>query len=227
LKDRERAAVGAVAERFAAKWEEGSVAADAYLTVGKKRVAIDLETLTLRRAGLQDAKPRLRFDKVATRVIEQLQAAADETVPDGMTLLVTITAPIRLPSKTAAVLEDVIRSRGPRAGGYKRTIHSNRVQIDVVSSEQGRAPRMIGFVHNSDADPPVLFTMTRELLAVVGDPGQTAAKRAGERWLVMISARGNSCLQVYRYLYSKLRSPKRYSKVVMMFGDGRLAVLSD
>jgi hypothetical protein len=32
-------------------------------------------------------------------------------VPDGMTVLLTITAPIRLPSKTAASLEDKIQNR--------------------------------------------------------------------------------------------------------------------
>jgi hypothetical protein len=70
--------------------------------VDGKRVAVDITTLKRRGAGEGNAaKPRLRFDKVATRLIERLQATLGETVPDGTTVLLTITAPIRLPSKTA------------------------------------------------------------------------------------------------------------------------------
>ena len=116
------------------------------------------------------AKPRLRFDKVATRLIERLQATLGETVPDGMTVLLTITAPIRLPSKTAASLEDKIQTllgrRSPGRGrDEKDTIHGNRVRIRLLKDKSERAPKMIGFVHNSDSDPLLLLNMTRELLS--------------------------------------------------------------
>jgi hypothetical protein len=90
LKKQERTAIEAVARRFSATWEKGGDPPDA-------------------------AKPRLRFDKVATRLIERLHATLGETVPDDITLLLTITAPIRLPSKTAASLEDKIQNSS-RAG---------------------------------------------------------------------------------------------------------------
>jgi hypothetical protein len=97
---------------FSATWEKGSDPPDAYITVAGKRVAVDITTLKRRGTGLGNAaKPRLRFDRVATRLIERLQATPGESVPDGMTVLLTITAPIRLPSKTAASLEDKIQNR--------------------------------------------------------------------------------------------------------------------
>src|ERR1700758_1416808 len=106
LKKQERTAIEAVARRFSATWGKGSDPRDAYIMVGGKRVAVDITTLKRRGTGQGNAaKPRLRFDKVATRLIERLQATLGETVPDGMTVLLTITAPIRLPSKTAAALE--------------------------------------------------------------------------------------------------------------------------
>jgi len=78
--------------------------------VAGKRFAVDVTTLKRRGVGQGSAaKPRLRFDQVATRLIERLQATLGDTVPDGMTVLLTITAPIRMPSKTAASLEDKIQ----------------------------------------------------------------------------------------------------------------------
>src|SRR5215467_14055812 len=84
---------------------------DAYMKVAGKRVAVEIVTLESRDTGrTNSAKPRLRFDKVVTRLMERLQAAVREIVPDGTTVLLTVTAPIRLASKTAAALEDKIQN---------------------------------------------------------------------------------------------------------------------
>src|ERR1035438_9676878 len=100
LRKQERTAIEAVARRFWATWGKGSDPPDAYLMVAGKQVAVDITTLKPRGTGQGNAAaPRLRFDKVATRLMERLQATLGETVPDGMTVSLTITAPIRLPSK--------------------------------------------------------------------------------------------------------------------------------
>ena len=108
---------------------------------------------------------------MATRLLERLRANLDEAVPDGMTVLLTITAPIRVPSKTAATLEDKIETllrRGSPARDVKDTIHGNRVWIRLLRHDSARAPRMIGFVHNSDSDPLLILDTAGELLALIG-----------------------------------------------------------
>ena len=106
LNKQERTAIETVARQFSATWEKGSDPPDACMIVAWKRVAVETATLKWRRTlKVNPAKPRLRFNKVATRLIERLQAVLGETVPYGMTVLLTITAPIRLASKTAPALE--------------------------------------------------------------------------------------------------------------------------
>src|SRR5215471_14211660 len=212
LKKQEQTAIEAVARRFSATWEKGTDPPDAYIMIAGKRVAVDITTLKRRGTGRGNAaKLRLRFDKVATRLIQRLQATLGETVPDGMTVLVTITAPIRLPSKTAVALEDKIQTllgRGSPGRDQKDTIHGNRVQIRLLRNKSERAPKMIGFVHNSDSDPLLLLNMTRELLELISaEAGRRATRPAGDRWLAVISAGGISYLQAYRYIYSQLRMP--------------------
>jgi hypothetical protein len=231
LKKQERTAIGAVGRRFSATWEESGDSTGAHLMVAGKRVGVDVTTLKHRGAGQGDASaPRLRFDKVATRLIERLQAALSETVPEGMTVLLTVTAPIRLPSKTASSLEDKIRTllgRGTPGRDEKDTIHGNSVRIRFLRHESERAPRMIGFVHNSDSDPLLLLNMTRELLELIAaEAGRRAPRQAGDRWLVVISAAGVSCLEAYRYIYSQLRMATGFKQILMMFGDGRVGVLT-
>jgi hypothetical protein len=234
LKKQEQTAIEAVARRFSATWEKGSDPPDAYMTVAGKRVAVDITTLERRGTGQGNAaKPRLRFDKVPTRLIERLQATLGETVPDGMTVLLTITAPIRLPSKTAASLEDKIQTllrRGSPGRDAKDTIHGNRVQIRLLRDESERAPKMIGFVHNSYSDPLLLLNMTRDLLELISaEAGRRAltSRLAGDRWPVVISAGGISCLEVYRYIYSQLRMATDFKKILMVFGDGRVGMLTE
>ncbi len=230
LKKQERAAIEAVAKRFSATWENGSDPPDAYIRVAGKRVAVDITTLKRRGTGQGSAaKPRLRFDKVATWLMERLQAVLGKTVPDGMTVVVTITAPIRLPSKTAASLEGKIQTlvrRGSPSRDEKDTIHGNGVRIRFLK-ESGRAPKLIGFVHNSDSDPLLLLNMTGELLELISAEAVRRAPRlAADRWLVVISAKGISCLEAYRYIYSQLHIATPFKKILMVFGDGSVGMLT-
>jgi hypothetical protein len=199
-----------------------------------KKVAISPTHISgsLKRRGIGQgsAKPRLRFDKVATRLIERLEAALGETVPDGMKVLLTITAPIRLPSKTAAALEDKIQTllgRGSPGRDEQETIYGNRVQIRLLRDSSERAPKMIGFVHHSDSDPLLLLNMTREWLELMSaEAGRRATRLTVDRWLVVISAGGISCSEAYRYIHSQLRMATDFRKILMVFGDGRVGLLT-
>jgi hypothetical protein len=230
LKKREQTAIEAVARRFSATWEHGINPPEAYLMVAGKRVPVEITTFKRRGTGQGNAAmPRLRFDKVATRFIERLQATVGKTVPDGMMVLLTITAPIRLPSKTAASLEDKIQTllgRGSPGRDEKDTIHGNRVRIRLLRDESGRAPKMLGFVHNSDSDPLLLLNMPHELLESISSEAGRATRLEGDRWLVVISDEGISCLEAYRYIYSQFRMATDFKKILIVFADGRVAMLA-
>jgi hypothetical protein len=108
---------------------------------------------------------------------------------------VSVTAPIRLASKTGAVLESMIRDallRRPAKGAIKDTIHANRIQVRIVSGIPGPMPRVIGFVHNPDPDPEFLFNLTQSLLRQIGAAADRRPPAAftGERWLVAACERG-------------------------------------
>lgn len=232
LNERERIAIEAVARRFSATWEKDGDHSGAAIMAGGKRVAIRIATLKLRGIGQsKDAKLRLRFDKVATTVVERLRGTLSETVPDGMTVLLTITAPIRLPSRTVASLEEKARSllsRGSPGRDEIATIHGNRVRIRLLRGKSERAPKMIGFVHNPDSDSLLLLNMTRELLDLVSaEDGGRAPRRASDQWLIVISAGGSSCLEAYRHIYSQLRIATGFEKILMVVGDGRIGTLKE
>jgi hypothetical protein len=104
----------------------------------------------------------LRFDKVAQRFVADLQIALRESVPEGKTLVFTITAPIRQASKTAAELEKKLRvrlARRPAKMDFSDVIYDNRIHVRLMSCES--ASKVTGYVHNPDVDTESLFEMAR------------------------------------------------------------------
>src|SRR6266853_3438510 len=102
--------------------------ASTYLKNAGRRVAV--KAITFR--GVKE--PRLRFDRTAVGLVRRLQATLAKSVPEGKTVIVTITAPIRQDSKTGVVLEDKIRELlATRRAQLKATIHGNRIQVRVLT----------------------------------------------------------------------------------------------
>jgi hypothetical protein len=89
LRKQEQAAIEAVARRFSATWEKGDGdSPDAYVTIAGKRIAVEVTAIKQRIAERGDlTKPRLRLDRVALRLVGDLQATLSEFVPDGWWLL--------------------------------------------------------------------------------------------------------------------------------------------
>ncbi len=235
LRPPERAALDAVARRLSATWEEGGDSADAHLTVAGRRIAVDVATLERRDTDRDDpAKVRLRFDKVVIRLMERLQAALGETVPEGTTVLATVTAPIRLAAKTAAELEAKIWAllgRSSPGRDEEETIHGNRVRIRLLRgafARAARSPKLIGFVHNPDVDSRRLLNRAGEWLGLIGAAaGRRAARPAGDRWLVVTSAGGASYLEVYRHVSSQVSPATGFAKILLVLGDGRVEELGE
>jgi hypothetical protein len=232
LRKQERAAIEAIARHFSATWEKGEAPPDAYLTIARKRIAVEVATIKQRiadRDGL--TTPRLRFDRVALGLVRRLQAALCESVPDGRTVIVTITAPIRVPSKTAAALEDKIRAclAGRSAQvDVKDAIHGNQIRIRLVKAGSRRTSKLIGFVHNPDSNPGVLFDITHSLIEGIGaKAGKGAPVRfAGDRWLVLASQDRLAHIEPYRQVYSQLSIATDFKKVLMVRADGRIETVA-
>jgi hypothetical protein len=232
LKKQEQLAIEAVARHFSATWEKGEGSPDAYVTMAGKRIAVDVTSIKQRiaeRDGL--TKPRLRFDRVVLGLVRRLQAALQESVPDGKAVIVTVTAPIRLPAKTAAALEDNIRTRLARRSArveIKDTIHGNQIRVRLVTSGSRRTSKVIGLVHNPDTDSDVLLDITQSLLQHIG---AAAGKRApprfsGERWLVVVNVGGLSHIETYRQIYTQLSMPADFRKILIVFAGGRVEALT-
>lgn len=131
-------------------------------TVAKSRLIADtVEREIVTRLGA--AKLRLRFDKVALRVVGRLKAALASAVPEGQTVVFTISAPIRLPAKTAAALENMLRSDSPDAE-RREVIHDNEVRTRRVKGVPKHMPKMLGFVHNFESDAGAILALAEARL---------------------------------------------------------------
>lgn len=222
----EPAAIQAVATHFSATVKQGSGPADAYLTLAGKQIAIvatALESRAARRAKV--SKPSLRFDRVALGLVDHLRTALSQSVPDGTTVVATITAPIKLPSRTAAAAEEKVRSLlATRAAPARRTytIHGNEIQVHLLKGGTRRTAKLIGFVHNPDSDPSILIEVARSLLARIG----AGERVAGRRWLVVGSQDGAVPIETCRRVWSQLGVRNLFDRTLAVLPGGRIATLS-
>lgn len=187
-----------------------------------------LDTRAARRAGAQ--APRLRFDRVVLGVFARLRAGLDGALPSGVTVVVTITAPIRQGSKTTLAVEEKIRALlgkpGARLGRFAGTVQGNQVQVRLMrSSGRTAVAKLAGFVHNRDSDPTVLFdsigSLVRQLDAVEHPP----VARRGDRWLVVASNDERSWVQTYKHVCAQLFAQTDFERLFFVDADLRVASL--
>jgi hypothetical protein len=114
---------------------------------------------------IEVARVRLRFDKVVLRFVGQLQNALINVVPDGEAVIFTVAAPIRLPAKTATVLEGLVRDGLPY-GESCQVIQGNGVRVRRLRGALPQAPKVLGFVHNPTTDSAVILALTESGLLV-------------------------------------------------------------
>ena len=222
----EQAAIQSVARHFAATVPEGRDPAGTRLTLAGKRIALAVACIDSRPAArAKSTGPRLRFDRVALRLVADLRTALGGSVPPGQTVLVTITAPIRLPARTAAAIEEKIRKLVATRAAPARltgTIHGNEIQVHLLKGGTGRTARLIGFVHNPDSDPGILIDVARALLARVGSGERTP----GPRWLIVASHNGAVPIEACRQVCSQLGIGSVFERTFAVVPGGGVASLS-
>ena len=105
--------------------------------------------------GTSIAKLGLRFDKVAIRLLSDVRETLAAEISEGTALLWTITAPIKLPAKTAATLRtqmsDILHAHPPHHV-HETVVFQNKVILRLIRVPGSQPEKMIGFVHNPDSD---------------------------------------------------------------------------
>jgi hypothetical protein len=120
------------------------------------------------------AFPRLRLDKVALRLVQEVRSSLGGAVPDSLCVVFAVTAPIREPSKTTSAVIETIRAKLAREAVLGEQVehpHGNEVRVRVVTSRSPYAVRVAGFVHNPDPPPGGLLDLAQSLLECVETPG--------------------------------------------------------
>jgi hypothetical protein len=136
---------------------------------------LEIETTTIEReiiGRIAAAKIRLRFDQAVLRLVNGLKAALAEIVPQDQTVIFTVTAPIRHPAKTTAAIESLVRAGLPD-GEICNMIHGNQVRLRRIASVAAEMPRVIGFVHNPEADANLVLALAETQLRGTGSGAQS------------------------------------------------------
>jgi hypothetical protein len=105
---------------------------------------------------------RLRFDKVALRLLDGVKAGVGQILPIDQSIAFTVTAPIKLPAKTSAALQECLPQL--HAQGLSTAINGNEIRARIVRNTSRHMPRVVGFVHNPDINADLLLTIAETSL---------------------------------------------------------------
>jgi len=125
-----------------------------------------LKTVTVEREigeRARAAKLKLRFDKVVRRLTCDLKATLAGVLPEGRSVVITVTAPIKHPAKTAEMLENIVRD-GLARGELCKTIHGNKVRVRQITHVATNMPKVLAFVHNTEPDARLILNIAESRL---------------------------------------------------------------
>jgi len=130
-------------------------------------------------AGTSISDLGLRFDRVVLRLLRDLTQHCNRVVSDGALVLVTISAPIRLPATTADHLKRQIEAlilEGPPPLEQFTEVHGNTVGLRLVPAAPRLQPRLLGLVHNLEKDPRFLLELVERYAENALGAGPTSLK---------------------------------------------------
>ncbi len=104
--------------------------------------------------GCHVAQLGLRFDRVAVRLLDQLRTYADACAPEGMVVILTLTASIRMPKQVVSALERELSTLVQDGGRTARSIalSGSQARLQLVEGVPQTAPKLLGFVYNPEVD---------------------------------------------------------------------------
>ncbi len=129
----------------------------------EKQVALDI----LKSSSLSPSKFGLRFDRVVVAVLADLRSFVENAAPTQTAVLLTMSAPIRLPAATATDLKPrlaALLATRPPQGDTATLLHGNELRIRLVGHASAAPVKFIGFVHNPAASPERLLDLAEEWL---------------------------------------------------------------
>lgn len=233
LRKAEQFAIGAVAGHLSTTWQSGDRPPDAYMTVGGRRIALDVAVIAQQRPlRKRVAKARLREDAVALRVLRDIESALRAHVPDGKTIILTLGAPIKVPKKLLGALTDTLLTyveSGAEESEEKRTILGNRVRFRVLNDNSKWNAKVIGFVFSGDPEPGILADAMRSLHDAIAAKAKIRMPErfSGDRWLVLCSDHWIADIKTYRRAYCLLSPPDTFRRILMVLDGGRVEVLAE
>jgi hypothetical protein len=231
-KQAQQSAIEAVAKHFSTTWRSAEGPPDAYLTVRGQKIALDVGVIVPQRPRqTSSAKTRLREDKVAQRVLRDINSALYAHVPADKSIILTLGAPIKLPNKLVVALTTLLLiylKTGAEEVDEKKTILGNRVRFRVTSPNGKWTAKVIGFVFSGDPTPNTLANMVCSLHDEIAAKAKIRLpkKFTGDRWLVLHSDHWIADIKTVRHAYSLLSSPCNFSKLLLVFDGGRVETLA-
>lgn len=225
LHDDEEFAITSVERKFGGTWRVGENPPDAYLKIGAREIAVEISTLMQHVTDDRGTRPRLSDDRPAIDLANELDAELHGLIPDGQTVGLVLSSPIRKFRQTKTALAKQLRERLPDGKSFTAEtvieINGNVIKIQRHYDHRDNK-KMWGVITNSSSSPNIMENARNILEERIAVKTKKCAGIVGNNplWLVLINDYFLADASNYKNVLSSFSPVHPFEKVVLVNTDG-------
>jgi hypothetical protein len=226
LREDEEFVINAVARAFSGTWRPGEDPPDAYLAVGPEAIAVEITTLTQHVTDDRGTRPRLSDDIATAKLANDLNDELQSLIPDGYTIGLILSSPIREPRKTKAALAEIIRSHlldlSSLVPDRKLDVRGNPVTLYADHHGEMQYKKVSAAFMNRGSNPDIQENVAHILEERIAAKSQSCARlrEHGPLWLALLNDYWLTDADTYRHALSLMTISHPFQKLLLIGGDG-------
>ena len=232
LRPDEKFCIEALAASVRGQWSEGKNPPDAYLSVGKKRIAVEISTLTQYVTDQNGgSRPRLSEDSTAIRLCNEINQDLANDIPAKRTVLLILTAPInsarKLKPRLTREIMILVESAGSDDITVEREILGNTITVHLIPEDRPSGKKVVCAVRNEKSSADILANAT----AILADRINVktlkckSLKSGGPLWLVLFNDYSLADIDTYRQAMQTLSVEHPFEQILIVSGDKSVTTL--
>ena len=208
---------------------EGENPPDGYITVDRKRIAIEVSRLVEHVSSENgETQSRLSTDVPAQTMAGEIEAEIAESIPEGTHIFLIIGSPVNNIRKTRQELQRAIVKMIESDENTKDIeLCRNNVSINIYRGWPANESKISSAIANRYSSSNI----TQNVEAILADRIATKTLRQNrqskpdEYWLALFNDYWIADAESYRVAYDKLQIPHDFDQIVIVDGYGRTSSL--
>ena len=228
LREDEEFVINSVAKAFSGTWTSGENPPDAYLTIGKNIIAVEISTLAEHVTGGRGTHSRFSDDAATAALANDLVAELQHLIPEGHTIYLVLSSPLLKLRQTKAALSEMLRNSLSDSEFFTTAteieIHGNPIAISRNHHGEAHCKKLVAMFPHRHSNPDILSNTWQILEDRINVKAKKCAALVGRKplWLALFDDYWLTDAHAYKYALSSFSPMHSFEKILVVDGHRRV-----